>query len=61
MQSIQRDTEEVLQRLEELKGSPTNDGELDRCIDTLNNIWRTANDYEAAIPTITTSRTKAQN
>ena len=53
MQSIQVDTEEVLGKLEKLRDLSTENGVLlGQCTDILNNIWRRANDYEAALPQI---------
>lgn len=53
MQSIQRDTEEALANLDVLRDSPQRLGEvLELCTGILNTIWRTANDYESALPTI---------
>ena len=62
MQSIQRDIEEVLANLDVLKGSsPEIDVGLDRCIATLNNTWRTANDYEAQLPAFATPFNAKEN
>ena len=55
MQFIQRATEEVQANLVVLEVSRPSDVELrEQCVDTLNFIWRTANDYEAALPTFVT-------
>ena len=52
MQSIQRDSEEALASLDVLKekGIEGDGSQLELCTGILNNIWRTANDYEKALP-----------
>jgi len=62
MQSIQRDTDEIRENLERLKVFDTsNTGLVDLCTGTLDSIWRTANDYEKALPQIVQPQNRREN